>query len=231
MEEDSSIHSQLHEIGVKFDSTVYEYKQKISILEAEIRDLREQVVSFECLLKRKYSQIDDNGPDRIMVADDNNNNNNNNNDGTTKKCNICEKDLPLSKFSEKRQKSDKTGYRFIYRGTCSLCRFHKYNKKEDSIMKKCDVCHKEKNIRSFVTSTVKKDKHGVDRTYSTERGLCHSCKSKRTTERKTLSVSTKVEDDNEPQFESGESSGSDHVVNDLLYMGKITNPDLTINRL
>lgn len=45
-------------------------------------------------------------------------------------------------------------------------------------------------------------------------------------------LATSIKEEEEPQFQpDDDSSGEEHVVNDILYMGKIYNPDLTVGKV
>lgn len=166
-------------------STQDSYCDKIWKLEEENRNLKEQVASFECLLKRKYTEIAE--PEKEDEDEEG-----------------CNTDATVV------------------------------------TMRACGDCNKEFPIETYMTICSQTNKRGEKKQYKSYRRKCNACRWLRQKKAKlsnepvvdlSLTMTKDEQDDDRPQFESGESSGSDHVVNDLLYMGKITNPDLTINRL
>ena len=192
------------EKGKLYDKHVTTLKEEVAHLTEEMTKLREASAtrSNEGELKRKHSE-------ETNVV------NNASTESETKECIICKGTKPLSMFQSKHRQKIKGGKIAEYlttRKKCKSCR----NKEEYNRAKKA---------RISPVDNLCAEKEPED-------GVIHQEEVEMDSPNKESSLEDDIEEEKEPQFyPDDESSGDDHVVNSILYMGKIYNPDLAIGKL
>ena len=112
----------------------------------------------------------------------------------------------------------------------------------------CRDCQRERPMSSFRERVNHKNKKtGVIEPRVIHRTKCNSCRSRKYKKKKVANstinriirdsnfkcmLNDDIKEEDEPQFyPDGESSGEDHVVKSILYMGRIYNPDLAIGKV